>query len=134
MTSEINTKGAGASQVEDRSIQPKRAGGNSAAMPCEAHGQTKSSRIKQGGAGDKTTGKNSSWGFAFDGGGNSANGKGEQHGNAKRDSLQGSSRDVPTNISVSQRKNGAGNSSKGGQEPDARGSAKVGPERRFNSQ
>lgn len=123
----------GTAPSSDRGKQPGRAGGNSAAMPSEKHGQAKSSRVRQGGAGDKTTGKNSSWGFAFDAGGNSAKGSGEKHGNAGRDSLKGSSRDIPTNVSVSQRKDGAGNSGKGGHESGARGSAKVPASRRFNA-
>lgn len=127
------TNEKGTAPSSDRANQPKRAGGNSAAFGIEKHNQAKSAHVKQGGAGEKTIGKNSTWGFAFNSGGNSAKGSGEQHGNQKRDSLHGSSRDIPSNVSVSQRKEGAGNSQKGGHEPTARGSATVPASRRFNS-
>lgn len=125
----IGTDEKGTASSQDRSNQPKRAGGNSINFGIESHDQTKGSKIKQGGAGDKTTGNNKQWGFEFNKGGNAAQGKTEKHDNAKSN---GKSRDIPNNIEIAERKESSGNSSNGSHEKPARGSKKVGEERRFD--
>ena len=123
----MKSKGAGAG-VEDRASQPSRYGAS-----LEKHGQSKGVRVRQGGAGEMTTGSNSTWGMDFNGGGNCAKGKSERHGNAKGDSLHGVTRPIMSNIEVADRTESSGNSAKGAHEPGAKGAEKVSAARRFDA-
>jgi hypothetical protein len=100
------TNDAGTSSSQYRGHQPKRQAANDKDQ-IEKHGQAKAKRVRQGNAGDLTTGKDSSFGLGFDGGGNSIKGVGEKHSTWG----SGKSRAIPSNVEVEERT--GGNSARG---------------------
>ena len=132
------TNSGGTASSQDRARQPQRAGGNSPAAGIEQHDQAKGMRAKQGGAGDMTTGKDSTFGLGFNGGGNSAKGAGEKHssswshGGSYNNKPSGTVRDIPANVEVADRTESNGNCANGSHEPTARGSKTVPASRRFD--
>ena len=106
---------------QDRSNQPGRAGGNSAAKQSEKHNQSKATQIAQGDStGDKKPGQ------GFECGGNaSCGGSVEAHDQAKDmgkkfvgGKMVGAAPVVDSNIQVSERRHGAGNNPDGLHEKD----------------
>lgn len=115
----LESKAKGTDSKQDRSIQPGRAGGNSAALPSEMHGAAKGSRIAIGGSkGDKEPGQ------GFQCGGNASCGEStEKHDQPKAQGKKsvggkvvGPAPVVDSNIQVSERRHGAGNDPDGGRE------------------
>lgn len=120
---------------QDRSIQPKRAGGNSAAKQSEKHNQSKATQIAQGNStGDKKPGQ------GFECGGNaSCGGSVEAHDQSKDQGkksvggkMVGAAPVVDSNIQVSERRHGAGNNADGLHEKSGQAKAeRVSASRRF---
>jgi hypothetical protein len=117
----VGTDNKGTASSQDRARQPKRAtGGNVTGDGVEQHGQAKATRIKQGGAGDQTTGKNSTFGLGRDDGGNVAKGVSEKHSSWGR----GKSRAIPSNVEVADRTECNGNCASGTHEENNQKKAK----------
>ena len=121
------TKQGGTSSLQDRTRQPRRAGGNSDAYDIESHNQKKALRVgilADGGV-DKDKGTEKTWGAQRDQGGNCATESSaiEKHDQPKLKGkhyiggkLVGEVPDVPTEVRVNANRDGGGNDPDGAHE------------------
>lgn len=116
----LESKAKGTDSKQDRSNQPKRAGGNSAAMGIESHGSKRGERIAQGGSVGRVVETTSP---RIEGGNEAAGSSTEKHDQAKAQGKKcvggkaaGAAPVVDSNIQVSERRHGAGNDPDGAHE------------------